>query len=128
MTRTEFDAAGNPTLQIAPDGTRTEWVYYPAKGEVRRSDDDCYGCPADPHGFVRYVKSKTVTPGVASPIGAYDDAPAHEVIYRYDSLPTLPGTATKTAVVRTQQCLFRVDRHTGQRQLLHTHQTGYVSR
>ncbi|WP_446469573.1 RHS repeat domain-containing protein [Xenorhabdus stockiae] len=128
VTRTEFDAAGNPTLQIAPDGTRTVWVYYPAKGEVTRLDDDCYGCPADPHGFVRYVKSKTVTPGVASPIGAYDDAPGHEVIYRYDSLPTLPGTATKAAVVRTQQCLFRVDRHTGQRQLLHTHQTGYVSR
>ncbi|WP_426575490.1 RHS repeat domain-containing protein (plasmid) [Xenorhabdus stockiae] len=128
VTRTEFDAAGNPTLQIAPDGTRTVWVYYPAKGEVTRLDDDCYGCPADPHGFVRYVKSKTVTPGVASPIGAYDDAPLHEVIYRYDSLPTLPGTTTKAAVVRTHQCLFRVDRHTGQRQLLHTHQTGYVSR
>ncbi|WP_340610677.1 hypothetical protein, partial [Xenorhabdus bharatensis] len=120
VTLTEFDAAGNPTMQIAPDGTRTEWVYYPAKGED--------GCPADPYGFVRYVKSKTVTPGAASPDGLYVDAPGHEVIYRYESLPTLPGTPTTEAIVRTHQSLFHVDWQSKQRQLLHVYQTDYISR
>ncbi|WP_340612065.1 hypothetical protein, partial [Xenorhabdus bharatensis] len=127
VTRTEFDTAGNPTLQIAPDGTRTEWVYYPAEGELR-SPDGYYGCPADPYGFVRYVKSKTVTPGAASPDGLYVDAPGHEVIYRYESLPTLPGTPTTEAIVRTHQSLFHVDWQSKQRQLLHVHQTDYISR
>ncbi|WP_446469575.1 RHS repeat domain-containing protein [Xenorhabdus stockiae] len=130
VTRTEFDAAGNPTLQITPDGTRTEWVYYPAEGELTRPNNDCYGCPADPHGFVRYVKSKTVTPGAPSSAGAcdaYNDAPVYQVIYRYASLPTLPEALTKETVVCTHQRLYCVDRQSLFCQLLHQCRTDYIS-
>ncbi|KMJ43879.1 type IV secretion protein Rhs, partial [Xenorhabdus khoisanae] len=55
ITRTQFDGAANPLHQETPDGTVTEYIYYPAKGEDGR-------CPADPYGFTRYLKSITVTP------------------------------------------------------------------
>ncbi|CAO98069.1 RHS repeat domain-containing protein [Erwinia tasmaniensis] len=55
MTRWQFDEAGNPLRQDEPNGSVTEYVYYPAEGEGE-------ACPADPHGFTRYLKSKTLTP------------------------------------------------------------------
>lgn len=55
VTLTQFDEAGNPLHQEAPDGTITAFGYYPAEGEGD-------ACPADPHGFTRWLKSKTVTP------------------------------------------------------------------
>ncbi|MDX7997724.1 hypothetical protein FE394_00555 [Xenorhabdus sp. Reich] len=114
VIQTEFDAAGNPMMQIAQDGTRTDWIYYSADGE---GDD----CPPSPHGFVRFVKSQTVTPGRSSPEGAYDDAPVHQTIYRYSRFPTREGTPAAYAVVRTYQGLFS----TGQ--LLHERQTHYIN-
>ncbi|MCP9268662.1 hypothetical protein M5U04_11290 [Xenorhabdus sp. XENO-1] len=114
ITQTQFDSAGNPTVQITPDGTRTDWIYYPAEGESG-------ACPPDPHGFVRFIKSKTVTPGKASPEGTYDDAPVHKIVYRYTRLPTLPGAPASYAVVRTYQGWSSAD------QLLHESQTHYVS-
>ncbi|KLU14377.1 MULTISPECIES: RHS repeat-associated core domain-containing protein [Xenorhabdus] len=110
VTQTEFDAAGNPTVQVAPDGTRTEWVYYPVEGEADL-------CPADPHGFVRYVKSKTVTP---APTAGYDDAPVHQVHYRYDTLSTRSGSPNSYAVVCTRQEMYSGS------QLLQASQTHYV--
>jgi RHS repeat-associated protein len=50
-----FDSAGNMLHQQLPDGTVTEFTYYPAEGEGD-------ACPADPHGFVRYLKSQTNIP------------------------------------------------------------------
>ncbi|MDC9613233.1 hypothetical protein PSI19_04895 [Xenorhabdus khoisanae] len=110
VTQTEFDATGNPTVQVAPDGTLTEWVYYPAEGEADQ-------CPADPHGFVRYVKSKTVTP---APTAGYDDAPVHQVRYRYDTLSTRSGSPNTYAVVCTRQEMYSGS------QLLQASQTRYV--
>lgn len=55
VTNLEFDGDGNPVRHQSPDGTVTEYTYYPSAG-----DGDA--CPADPHGFVRYQKMKTVTP------------------------------------------------------------------
>ncbi|PHM70683.1 RHS repeat domain-containing protein [Xenorhabdus kozodoii] len=110
VTQTEFDAAGNPTVQVAPDGTRTEWVYYPAEGETDQ-------CPADPHGFVRYVKSKTVTP---APTAGYNDAPVHHVRYRYETLSTRSGSPNTYAVVCTRQEMYSGS------QLLQASQTHYV--
>ncbi|PHM25301.1 RHS repeat domain-containing protein [Xenorhabdus ehlersii] len=114
VVQTEFDEAGNPTMQIAPDGTRTDWVYYPVEGEEG-------ACPASPHGFVRFVKSKTVTPGKSSPEGVYDDAPIYQVVYRYDSLPTLAGAPCAYTVV----CTYQGWHSSGQ--LLHKSQTSYVN-
>ncbi|WP_052752434.1 RHS repeat-associated core domain-containing protein [Tatumella morbirosei] len=55
VTLTQFDESGNPLHQETPEGTVMEYVYYPAEGEGD-------ACPADPDGFVRWLKSKTVTP------------------------------------------------------------------
>ncbi|MDC9604672.1 RHS repeat domain-containing protein [Xenorhabdus griffiniae] len=114
VIQTAFDEAGNPTVQIAPDGTRTDWVYYPAEGEAG-------ACPASPHGFVRFVKSKTVTPGKASPAGTYEDAPIHRMVYRYTSLPALAGAPADYAVVCTYQGGYSAG------QLLHESQSGYIN-
>ncbi|MDR0218539.1 MAG: hypothetical protein LBI71_06600 [Enterobacteriaceae bacterium] len=108
-TQTEFDTAGNPTVQTTPDGTRTEWTYYPAGGEADL-------CPADPHGFVRYVKTKTVIPAPDS----YDDTPVHQVRYQYAKLSTRPGSLTDFAVVCTGQAVY------SDGQLLSDSQTRYV--
>lgn len=54
VTYWTFDESGNLLREQAPNGTLTEYIYYPSKGEK--------GCPADPHGFIRYLKRKTVTP------------------------------------------------------------------
>ncbi|MDX7990688.1 RHS repeat domain-containing protein [Xenorhabdus littoralis] len=114
VIQTEFDAAGNPMMQIAPDGTRTDWIYYPADGD---GDD----CPPSPHGFVRFVKSQTITPGQSSPEGAYDDAPVRQTIYRYRRFPTREGSPAAYAVVRTYEGLFSAG------QLLHEKQTHYIN-
>ncbi|WP_426575511.1 RHS repeat-associated core domain-containing protein (plasmid) [Xenorhabdus stockiae] len=112
--QTRFDVAGNPIMQIAEDGTRTDWEYYPAEGEKG-------ACPASPYGFVCFVKSKKITPGQSVPAGAYDDAPSHTVKYKYATLPTRPGAPAKYAVVGVHQAWYNVD------QLLHEIQKDYVN-
>ncbi|KAM3516286.1 hypothetical protein MY11210_000045 [Beauveria gryllotalpidicola] len=49
-----FDEWGNPTEDIQSNGIRTGREFYPPGGAT--------GCPADPHGFQRYIKCETVTP------------------------------------------------------------------
>ncbi|WP_446471353.1 RHS repeat domain-containing protein [Xenorhabdus stockiae] len=127
MLQTEFDAAGNPTMQIAPDGTRTDWVYYPVDGELVPLGKDCYGCPADPYGFVRYVKSMTITPGKASLEGAYNDAPVHKVDYGYEQLPILPDISIPYNIVSPPYAVVRTrQRWSSSDQRLHEIQTNYV--
>ncbi|MEN4700012.1 RHS repeat-associated core domain-containing protein [Pantoea agglomerans] len=53
-TQTEFDESGNPTRQVSPDGTEMVMTWYAAAGED--------GCPAEPNGFVRFLKTQTTTP------------------------------------------------------------------
>lgn len=53
-TLTEFDTHGNPAREILPDGTETLTTWYAADGED--------GCPAEPNGFVRFMKSQTIIP------------------------------------------------------------------
>lgn len=55
VIRWEFDESGNPIKRVAPDGTITKCIYYPSGGEGD-------ACPADPHGFTRYLKRRTITP------------------------------------------------------------------
>lgn len=78
-TRWKFDEWGNPLWQVTPDGTVTEYTYYPAGG-------DGSDCPADPHGFVRYLKSKTVTPPQLN-----GDEPATVTLCKWRKLTSLPG-------------------------------------
>lgn len=55
VTRWQFDGAGNLIKEWSPDRTITEYAWYPPQGD---GDD----CPADPHGFRRYLKRKKVMP------------------------------------------------------------------
>ncbi|MFS0827928.1 RHS repeat-associated core domain-containing protein [Pseudomonas phoenicis] len=54
VTQTEFDEHGNQVLEIQPNGVRTISEYYKADGED--------GCPADPQGWVRSLKRRTIEP------------------------------------------------------------------
>lgn len=80
-TFTRFDESGNPLYQETPDGTITEYVYYPADGE---SD----ACPPDPHGFIRWVKSKKVTPAKIK-----GDEPESVTVSTWKRQKTLSGNA-----------------------------------
>lgn len=73
MTATEYDSAGNPLREIAADGTVTETTWYSAAGET--------GCPAEPNGFVRFMKSLTVTPPKTE-----FDTPVQKTTQRYARL------------------------------------------
>ncbi|KGQ10723.1 Wall-associated protein [Beauveria bassiana D1-5] len=53
-----FDEWGNPIEDIQSNGVRTGREFYPSVGST--------GCPADPHGFQRYIKCETVTPAPSS--------------------------------------------------------------
>ncbi|OAA41127.1 YD repeat-containing protein [Beauveria brongniartii RCEF 3172] len=53
-----FDDWGNPTEDMQSNGVRTGREFYPPGGAT--------GCPADPHGFQRYIKCETVTPAPSS--------------------------------------------------------------
>lgn len=54
-TSWKYDSEGNMLREVSPEGAVTEFVYYPAAGEAGV-------CPADPLGFIRYLKNKKFTP------------------------------------------------------------------
>jgi len=78
-TLTEFDESGNPVREVTPivegekEGTVTVTEWYKAGGED--------GCPAEPRGFVRFMKKQTVTP-----MKTDYDAPQSETRYTYREL------------------------------------------
>ncbi|QIU88415.1 RHS repeat-associated core domain-containing protein [Yokenella regensburgei] len=55
ITLWEYDIYGNIQHEMAPDRSSIYYTYYPAEGE-----NDA--CPADPYGFIRYLKQKSVVP------------------------------------------------------------------
>lgn len=73
-TAYEYSLDGNILSQTEPDGKVTAWEYYPAEGGE--------ACPADPHGFCRYVKSETVTPAPTE-----FDTPVKSTHYSYVNMP-----------------------------------------
>ncbi|WP_277972940.1 RHS repeat domain-containing protein [Pantoea agglomerans] len=79
ITRWGYDEAGNLLRQEAPNGTTTAYVYYSAQGEGN-------ACPADPHGFPRYLKSVTVTPRRVK-----GDEPATFSVHSWKKMSTLSG-------------------------------------
>ena len=76
VTETEFDEYGNLLRKSMPTGVEESYFYYAKEGEV--------GCPADPLGFVRSVKQKTVTPTADKNI-----ALILQTRYQYMALPSL---------------------------------------
>ncbi|MFD7415513.1 RHS repeat-associated core domain-containing protein [Kitasatospora purpeofusca] len=92
ITATDFDERGNPRSRTAPDGSRTDWTYYPAGG----SGSDC---PPDPHGFTRSLKEVVRTP----PATGFD-APVLTTVYRYASYATgEPRVGAALVKVQEQQ-------------------------
>ncbi|WP_338473798.1 RHS repeat-associated core domain-containing protein [Pseudomonas sp. MS646] len=80
----EYDIHGNQTLQVASSGMTERISYYPAEGVNGL-------CPPDPHGFVRHVHEKTVTPA-SNPEQIADLAPGAPTLrtrFRYESLPPI---------------------------------------
>ncbi|MGV2814569.1 RHS repeat domain-containing protein [Enterobacter cancerogenus] len=55
LTTLGFDLSGNLLREVKPDGSITEYEYYPAEGEGD-------ACPADRFGFTRYLKKQTDIP------------------------------------------------------------------
>ncbi|MCU6275499.1 RHS repeat protein [Morganella morganii] len=86
MTETAFDEYGNPVSMKTPDGTLTTYEFYPAEGGGH--------CPAEPNGFVRFLKSVTVTPRDSD----YNDTPAQITTYTYRLL----GNRTDCVVQDTE--------------------------
>ncbi|MEB2621280.1 RHS repeat-associated core domain-containing protein, partial [Pseudomonas sp. YuFO8] len=79
IVTTTYDDFGNLLTQVNADGVTETYEWYQAQGEV--------GCPPDPQGFVRNLKSKTVTPAPSR----HGKAPELITHYRYSEQPGLTG-------------------------------------
>lgn len=80
ITVSEFDEAGNPTLEISPDGTKTTYSWYSPQGES--------GAPAEPNGFTRLMKEKIITPRHTE---YSSDTPVQRTLYTYKTLANNPN-------------------------------------
>lgn len=74
-----YDKHGNLLTRTQANGVVEVSEWYPADGED--------GCPPDPEGFVRWMKSSQVIPAASG----YDDAPVLITRYRYLALPAVDG-------------------------------------
>ncbi|KAF4333972.1 YD repeat-containing protein [Fusarium beomiforme] len=86
-TQYTFDEWRNPTLDIRPDGLKTERVYYPPGGESKK-------CPADPHGFQRHLKLQTITPPKKR-----DPAPVRATLHTYLEMRTATDAPTDKMIL-----------------------------
>ncbi|KAI1169833.1 hypothetical protein F4777DRAFT_571667 [Nemania sp. FL0916] len=93
VTLHEFDGWANPIKEVTPDGITTERIYYPATGETDSTTGEIC-CPADPHGFQRYVK-EVITVPAASPF----KTPTRSSEYQYRELPAAAGGYATHSVV-----------------------------
>lgn len=75
ITFTEFNEHGNLIRQESPDGSVTEFEYYPAEG-------DGENCPPEPNGFIRFLKKKTLIPRMTE----YNDSHPEITEYTYSQL------------------------------------------
>ncbi|PYH93982.1 hypothetical protein BO71DRAFT_441327 [Aspergillus ellipticus CBS 707.79] len=94
-THSTFDDWGNETSETPPSGIRTTREYYPPAGETASGT---VLCPADPHGFQRYLELETVTPA-ASPHAT----PTRAHRYTYLTLPTAADAVTDYCVAAQQR-------------------------
>ncbi|WLG99817.1 sugar-binding protein [Pseudomonas beijingensis] len=93
VTRT-YDDFGNLLVQVNANGVTETSTWYGSEEED--------GCPADPQGFVRHIKSKTVTPAPSD----YGDAPTLQTQYRYVEYPGVGGIGRWLAL--NDETLFQV--------------------
>lgn len=101
LTHTEFDGAGNLLKQVGPDGVTTLSEFYPAAGAE--------GCPADPLGFVRFEKQRTIIP--ASQASDKPSAASTVMRYRYALHASLQGSPV-TAVLPVEESFYELNADT----------------
>lgn len=89
-----FDLQGNPLTETGPNGITLSYEYYPLEGAPG-------DCPPDPHGFMRYVKTKTITPASEGNAGA----PIRTSHYRYVAVPALAGSQGQGQVLVKEEQL-----------------------
>ncbi|EDP59725.1 RHS repeat protein [Vibrio sp. AND4] len=86
----DYDDYGNQTLEVTPDGSRTESIYYPASG-------DGNNCPADPNGMVYLLKQETFIP---NPITR---SSPRSTIMTYVAWTRLDDSSRSFALLHTQE-------------------------
>lgn len=86
---TEYDLYGNLTRTVHANGIIEEIVYFPA-------DEVAGECPADPHGFVKHVREKTVIPATDPTLVPDLQAGAATLRsrYRYEIMRPVSGGTT----------------------------------
>ncbi|WP_448144969.1 RHS repeat-associated core domain-containing protein [Pseudomonas silesiensis] len=83
---TTYDDFGNLLTQVNANGVTETSEWYDKAGE--QDEQGRWLCPADPQGFVRNLKSKTVTPATSD----HGKAPTLQTRYRYGEHPGLTGS------------------------------------
>jgi RHS repeat-associated protein len=109
----EYDIHGNQTLRVQANGITETTRYFPAE-EVPGE------CPADPYGFVRHVREKTVTPASDSALvpDLQGGAPTLRTRYRYEEQPAIDSISGSWLAL-AQEHLLELDQQT-ERLLVHT--------
>lgn len=98
---TLFDTHGNLTEQVEANGIKETYSYHPIAGTPGE-------CPADPQGFMRNVREKTVTPAPGREAGAQVLRTRH----RYAQMPPVNGTPQDSSdnwLVLTDEHLYEVN-------------------
>ncbi|MDU8502812.1 RHS repeat-associated core domain-containing protein, partial [Pseudomonas syringae] len=96
----DYDNFGNLTRQVQPSGVVETSTWYPAEGETQGE----FQCPPDPHGFVRQIRTRTVTP---APSTYGEAAPVLRTRFVYDAMAPVSG-ASQPWLVLTRETLLRV--------------------
>lgn len=93
-----YDRDGNLIKFIGHDGVTRTYEYYPASGEsiVNEQGDPVVLCPADPNGFINYLKQDTSIPS------APDVLPSRHNVYLYKTILNLP------LILPTQKSFYEI--------------------
>lgn len=91
ITNFEYDPFGNLARQTAHDGSVTIYEYYPAHATPN--------CPAEPNGFTRFIKSRTVVPYKNTD---YGDVPSLKTEWTYQKVDAREGSSLTWAVMPLQ--------------------------
>ncbi|MBA1231636.1 sugar-binding protein [Pseudomonas viridiflava] len=92
-----YDNQGNLLVETQANGVVETNTWYSAAGED--------GCPPDPEGFVRTLKSKTITPAPAD----HGQAPTLATLYRYTSLAAVMGSEREDWIALESESVVQLD-------------------
>jgi len=111
----QYDSHGNLTEQTQANGIVETSTWYPAAGESGQ-------CPPDPEGFVRQMKTRTVTP---AQVWEGEPAPVLRTRYRYQALEPVQG-ASQPWLVLSEESLLQVEVKAGSETETLLHSTAHT--